>query len=165
MTCFINDASVNLISCVSMRFPVHINTLQMGMSIIYLNSSEVGISNLPCTYIPEDFLPTVKPVYNSHSQKDQKLVFKTNYHLMQVKSKGSILQYFQPSLSYHLSLSSLFCLFLSGGFTQVLLYTNGADIDDMPHFAAFYLDLNSLPNCSIYLPSLPKYSSRSLVYK
>ena len=34
----------------------------------------------------------------------------------------SILQYFQPSLSYHLSLRSLFCLFLSGHFTQVLLY-------------------------------------------
>ena len=46
---------------------------------------------------------------------------------MQVKSiaecsKGSILQYFRPSLSYHLSLRSLFCLFLSGRFTQVLLY-------------------------------------------
>ena len=27
-----------------------------------------------------------------------------------------------PSLSYHLSLRSLFCLFLSGRFTQVLLY-------------------------------------------
>ena len=27
----------------------------------------------------------------------------------------------QPSLSYHLSLRSLFCLFLSGRFTQVLL--------------------------------------------
>ena len=53
--------------------------------------------------------------------------FKTNYRLMQVKSiaecsKGSILQYFRPSLSYHLSLRSLFCLFLSGCFTQVLLY-------------------------------------------
>ena len=36
--------------------------------------------------------------------KDRKLIFKTNYRLMQVKSiaeysKGSILQYFQPSLS------------------------------------------------------------------
>ena len=46
---------------------------------------------------------------------------------MQVKSiakcsKGSILKYFQPSLSYHLSLRSLFCLLLSGSFTQVLLY-------------------------------------------
>ena len=32
------------------------------------------------------------------------------------------LQYFQPSLSYHLSLRSLFCPFMSGRFTQVLLY-------------------------------------------
>ena len=47
---------------------------------------------------------------------------------MQVKiiaecSKESILQYFCPSFSYHLSLRSLFCLFLSGHFTQVLLYS------------------------------------------
>ena len=57
---------------------------------------------------------TVKPVYNSHCQKDRKLVYKTNYRLMQVKSiaecsKGSILQYFLPSLSYQLSLRPLFC--------------------------------------------------------
>ena len=38
-------------------------------------------------------------------------------------SKGSILQYFQPSLSYQLSLRPLFRLFLSSCFTQVLLYT------------------------------------------
>ena len=48
---------------------------------------------------------------------------------MQVKSiaecsNGSILQYFRPSLSYNLSLRSLFCLFLSGHFTQVLLQVN-----------------------------------------
>ena len=48
--------------------------------------------------------------------KDQILVFKTNYdRLMQVKSiaecsKGSILQYFRPSLSYRLSLRSFVCL-------------------------------------------------------
>ena len=46
--------------------------------------------------------------------------------LMKVKSiaecsKGSILQYFRPPLSYQL-LSRSFCLFLSGSFTQVLLY-------------------------------------------
>ena len=69
----------------------------------------------------------VKPVLNGRSQKDRKLFFKTNYRLMQVKSikecsMGSILQYFGPSLSYHLSLRSLSCLFLSGRFTQVLLY-------------------------------------------
>ena len=33
-----------------------------------------------------------------------------------------MLQYFRPSLSYHLSLRTLFCLFLSGRFTHVLLY-------------------------------------------
>ena len=53
------------------------------------------------------------------------MVSKTNYCLMQVKSieecsKGSILQYFGPSLSYHLSLRPLFCLFLSGRLRQVL---------------------------------------------
>ena len=42
-----------------------------------------------------------------------KLVFKTGYRLMHVKriaecSKGSILEYFLPSLSYHLSLRPLF---------------------------------------------------------
>ena len=37
-------------------------------------------------------------------------------------SPWSILQYFRPSLSYYLSLRFLFCLFLSGQFTQVLLY-------------------------------------------
>ena len=43
-------------------------------------------------------------------------------HCIAECSKGSFLQYFRPSLSYHLSLRSLFCLFLSGHFTQVLLY-------------------------------------------
>ena len=73
-------------------------------------------------------ISTVKSVLNNHSQKDKNLVFETNYCLMQIKSiaacsKGSILQYFQPSPSYHLSLRSLFCLLLSGCFTQVLLYS------------------------------------------
>ena len=59
-----------------------------------------------------------------HSKRRPKLVFKTDYRLMQVKSiaecsKGSILQYFQPSLSYHLSLRSLFCLCLNGRLRQV----------------------------------------------
>ena len=36
--------------------------------------------------------------------------------------QGSIMQYFWPSLSYHLSLLSLFCLFLSDRLRQVLLY-------------------------------------------
>ena len=60
-----------------------------------------------------------KTCLKGHYQKDQRMVFNTSYRLMQVKSiaecsKGSILQYFRPSLSYHLSLRSLFCLLLSG---------------------------------------------------
>ena len=38
-------------------------------------------------------------------------------------SNESILQYFRPSISYHLSVGSLFCLFLSGRLRQVLLYS------------------------------------------
>ena len=69
---------------------------------------------------------TVEPVLSSHSKSRPNIVFKTAYHLMQVKSivecsKGSILQYFLPAFSYRLSLRSLLCLFLSGCFTQVLL--------------------------------------------
>ena len=52
-----------------------------------------------------------------------------NYRLKQVNSiaecsKGSILQFFRPSLSYHIPLRSLFCLFLRGRLRQVLLYFN-----------------------------------------
>ena len=43
-------------------------------------------------------------------------------------SKGIVLQYFRPSLTYHLSIRSLFCLFLSGRFTQGLLYCEDVTI-------------------------------------
>ena len=69
---------------------------------------------------------TVKPVLSGHSKRRPKLIFEDHCRLMQIKSiaecsKGSILQYFRPSLTYHLSLRSLFCLILSGRFRQVLL--------------------------------------------
>ena len=59
---------------------------------------------------------TVKPVLSSYSKRRPIhvwLVFKTDYRLMMAKSiaecsEGSILQYFRPSLSYHLSLKSFF---------------------------------------------------------
>ena len=61
----------------------------------------------------------------------------TKYRLMQIKSrsiadrsKGSILWYFWPSLSYHLPLRSLFCLFLSG-FTQVYCTFDGLAITEL----------------------------------
>ena len=38
-------------------------------------------------------------------------------------SKGSILQYFRPSLCYHFLIRPLLCLFLGGRLRQVLLYT------------------------------------------
>ena len=43
-----------------------------------------------------------------------------HYRMLQVER--NILQYFRLSLSYQLLLRSLFCLFSSGRFTQVLLY-------------------------------------------
>ena len=68
----------------------------------------------------------MKHVENGHSQKGQKYVFNTNKCLLQVKiiAVCSILQFFRPLLSYHLSLRSLLCLILSGRFTQVLLYSH-----------------------------------------
>ena len=71
---------------------------------------------------------TVKPVLSGHSKRRPKFVFKTGYRLMQVQSIAecskpwNILQYFRPSLSYHMSSISLFCLFLSDRLRQVLLY-------------------------------------------
>ena len=83
---------------------------------------KVGMALGQVNYI---FRQYSKTFLNNHSQREQKLVYKTN--LMQVKSiaecsKRSNMQYFRPSLSYHLSLRSLFCLFLSGHLRQVLLY-------------------------------------------
>ena len=46
-----------------------------------------------------DYSKTCLKQLSGHSKEDQKLVFKTEYRLMQVKS---ILQYFRPSFSYHL---------------------------------------------------------------
>ena len=78
-------------------------------------------------YVKIEMLRYSKTCLKDRSQKAKKMVFKTNYRLMQVKSiaecsKGSILQYFRPSLSYHLSLRSSLCLFLSGHLRQVLLF-------------------------------------------
>ena len=64
---------------------------------------------------------TVKPVKNGQSKKEKK-GFQDQLSLNAGQKYCSILQYFRPSLSYYLSLRSLFCLFLSGRFTQVLLY-------------------------------------------
>ena len=69
----------------------------------------------PCAYKVE--YCTVKPVYNGHSQNDQSFQDKLSVN------GGQSIAILWPALSYYLSLRSLFCLFLSGCFTQVLLYS------------------------------------------
>ena len=69
------------------------------------------------------------------------MVFKTDYRLMQVKCIAE----FQPSLSYHLSLRSLFCLFLGGHFTQVYC-TNFEGVKYM--YFALHCKLKILQECS-----------------
>ena len=72
---------------------------------------------------------TVKPVLSGNSKRRPKIVFQDRL-LLNAGQKycrmlpESILQYFQPSLSYHFSLRSLFCLVLSGHLRPVLPYIN-----------------------------------------
>ena len=85
---------------------IKITTVDILGCILYLHNDKDTCMHI--CILTADY--TVKSVLSSHSKK------KTNYHLMQVKriaecSKGSILQYFRPSLSYHLLLRSLLCLF------------------------------------------------------
>ena len=104
------------------------------------------------------------------------MVFKTDYCLMQVKSisecsKGNILQYFCPSLSYNVSLRSLFCLFLSGCLRQVLLYytfqrVNNKGTDYIVRYACWFLSLLFyLHATKLGFPMLrPKNSSIDYIY-
>ena len=89
---------------------------------------------------------TVKPVCNIAILKRSKIGFNINNRIMQVNSiaecpMGSILQYFRPSLSYDLSLKSLFCLFwvaVYTGFTVKIcdpsIYTLGHPDLTVPNF-------------------------------
>ena len=69
-------------------------------------------------------------MYNSHSQKDRKLVFKTNYRFMQVKSiaecsKGEHSAILLTFIKLPFVIEILVLSILSGRFTQVLLYMSG----------------------------------------
>ena len=89
--------------------------------------------------------------------------------LCRSKVLQNILQYFRPSLSYHLSLRSLFCLFLSGLFTQVLLYsilffrTDDSGMDrHFPMLRMIVTDVHvetALPPVSLYL--VPQWPVRT----
>ena len=70
---------------------------------------------------------TVKLVLSGHSKRKPKIGFQDRLSLHAGQKycrmlQESILQYFRPSSSYHLSLRPLFCLFLSGCLKQVFLY-------------------------------------------
>ena len=85
----------------------------------YLDKRMYSNRSTPITHWKCPTQYTVKPVFRGHRKRRPKFVFKTNYRLMQVKSIAecspwSILQYFRPSLSYHLSLRSLICLLKTG---------------------------------------------------
>ena len=63
-------------------------------------------------------------VLSGHSKRTPKMVFNTEYCLMEVKriaecSPWSILQYFRPPLSYCFPLRPWFSIFLSGRLRQV----------------------------------------------
>ena len=78
-----------------------------------------------------EILTTVKPVSSGHSKRRPKIGFHDLLSLNASQKycrmlQESILQYFRPSLSYHLSLKPLFCIFLSDRLSQVLLYISSA---------------------------------------
>ena len=77
---------------------------------------------------------TVKTVLSSHSERRPKINFQDRLSLNEGQKYcrmllGSILQYFCPSFSYHVSLRPLFCIFLSGRLRQVLLNRHPAPLD------------------------------------
>ena len=103
--------------------PATLQSQLTSLNTLPPHSPAASCRNLGWVLIKENNCPaaTVKPVLSGYSKRTQKLVFRTDYRLMQVKSiaEWSILQYFRPTLSYHFSLRPLFCLFLTG-FTVVV---------------------------------------------
>ena len=73
-------------------------------------------------------LNTVKPVLSGHSKWRPKIGFQDRLSLNAGQKycrmlQESILQYFRPSISYHMSLRPLFCQFLSGHLRQAHFLT------------------------------------------
>ena len=62
--------------------------------------------------IPFLFTMYDKPVWNGHSQKDRKLVFKTNFYLMQAKSIAGRSKGASTILSTFIKLPSIFKIFV-----------------------------------------------------
>ena len=120
--------SQNLSSAAVVIGALRDNIVGVLNSYRHIAAIEMVIKGLSFRYNKTAMRYTVKAVLSGHSERRPKLAFKTDYRLLQVKSiaecsNGSILQYFRPSLSYHLSLISLLCLFLIGCLRQDLLYS------------------------------------------
>ena len=84
-----------------------------------------------------------KTILLGHSKRRPKIGFQDRLWLNEGRKycrmlQESILQYFRHSLSNHLSLRPLFCLFLSGCLRQVLLYRDDLGNSDMD----FHLEKN-----------------------
>ena len=90
----------------------------------FLTGQCLGKSSCIWVYVwpLEHFIPTVKPVLSGHSERRPKIGFQDRLSLNAGQKYCKMLQYLWPSLSYNLSLRSLFCLFLSGRLKQVILY-------------------------------------------
>ena len=120
---------INLISCHLEKLPSALSSADVLGSIYwkqYWTRSDCSLwfSLIKIQSVYNHDTSTVIPVLSGHSKKHHKIGFQDRLSLnagQKYSPKGSILQYFPPSLSYHLSLRSVFCLFLSGRLRQVLL--------------------------------------------
>ena len=74
---------------------------------------------LQCTFSKQSFNESLYFCNRSMGFQDRSRFDAGQKHCRMLQE--SILQYFRPALSYHLSLRSLFFLFLSGRLRQVLL--------------------------------------------
>ena len=113
-------------------------SISMGLPIVYFKESEVAILNYDVQ----------KSVLCGHSKRTPKLVFKTDYRLMQVKSILST--FIKLPFVIKICVLSIFEWPLKAGFTVflplkgVLVLANSADPDEMQHYAAFHLSLHGL---------------------
>ena len=90
-----------------------------GVAMLTVRGAYNLLKNFSWSYNPFVISCTVKLVLSGHSKRRLKIGL--NFQ-DQLSLNAGQKQSFPPSLSYHLSLRSLFCLFLSCRLRQVLLY-------------------------------------------
>ena len=96
---------------------------------IHCSSTIRSVLSYVCIFVLEIFSLNKysKTCLKRSRKKNTKMVFNTDYRLMQVKyiaecSPWSILQYIRPSLSYRFPFKTFVLSILSGRLRQVLLY-------------------------------------------